>query len=62
VAALKLEALWDDAIEAATQDGSFDTLCAYLEKDLKPSPPSYPVTWRFSAKLSLTLSYEGFLF
>jgi len=48
VAALKLEALWDDAITAATQDGSFDTLCAYLEKDLKPSPPSYPVTWRFN--------------
>merc|ERR1712196_279239 len=36
VSALKLEALWDDA------------LCSYLEKDLKPSPPSYPVTWRFN--------------
>ncbi len=32
VAALQLEALWDEAIAAATQDNSFDTLCSYLEK------------------------------
>lgn len=44
----RLKALWETAIEDATQTRSFETLCGYLEGGHSVHGLPKPISWRFS--------------